>query len=122
MLFRSAQVQRVLDKCTAIATEAFAAIRRDTTTPPDMLRPAAAAVTCAVLGAHVAVGDHAGALRLVAGRNTDNLTHFSPGCYRHAVSATLRAKGPAAWRAFNEIRGPLGWLAGVRSLIRYRTR
>lgn len=36
--------------------------------------------------------------------------------------AELQVIGRHAWTAFNEIRGPLGWLAGIRALIAGRRR
>ena len=85
---------RVLGACDALAREAKLAIDGDSVTDAVVLKQASGAVNAAMMGAHVALGDHAGALHMVHRRHADKL-YFNAACYRHAVSAALRAAGGA---------------------------
>jgi pentatricopeptide repeat protein len=93
----------VLERCKLIAHEAYTAMRADTQTDPLVLHQAGSAVTCSLLGAYVWAKDYTGALKMVQERNKDPLTLYSAGCYRFAVSATLRAAAGAALNARNEM-------------------
>ena len=93
----------VLERCKVIAHQAYTAMRADTQTDPLVLRQAGSAVTCSLLGAYLEAKDYTGALKMVQERNKDPLTLYSAGCYRFAVSATLRAAAGAALNARNEL-------------------
>ena len=93
---------KVLGACDSVARQAKAAIDGDTETDAVVLKQASGAVNAAVMGAHVALGDHAGALQMVRRRHSDKL-YFNAACYRHAVSATLRAAGGAGLGPSNDM-------------------
>jgi pentatricopeptide repeat protein len=93
---------KVLGACNALARQAKAAIEGDTETEAAVLKQASGAVNAAVMGAHVALGDHEGALHMVHRRHDDKL-YFNAACYRHAVSATLRAAGGAGLGLSNDM-------------------